>query len=356
MKKDLSLEEKIGQMFMFGVNKNNIDGILELIKNNKIGGVILYKQNYTSYEEMLSLIKRIREANASNKTPLLIAIDQEGGRVNRMPPEFKNLRSITYVSDLNKPSLIKKYSEIISKELSECNINMNFAPVLDINNNSNNNVIKLRCFSNEEQKVSEYGKIYIKEMQSNNVIPVVKHFPGHGCTKKDSHMFLPYINNYKEMLNKHMKPFEAAIKNNCDAIMVGHIIIPKLTGVFPASISQKFISEYLRKRYNYDGLVITDDIRMKSVSILYRGVALKKAFTSESDIVLFKYRKGDEKIIEKVVDMAKKGIIPEEKINESVSRILKIKEKYKVTDKILNKGCNIEEINKEIEKLNSNIK
>lgn len=356
MEKDLSLEEKIGQMFMFGVNKNNIDGILELIKNNKIGGVILYKNNYNSYEEMLNLIKKLKEANKNNKIPLLIAVDQEGGRVNRMPPEFKNLRSITYISNLNNPTLIKKYSEIISKELSESNINMNFAPVLDISNNSNNNVLKLRCFSNEEQKVSEYGKIYIKEMQSNNVIPVVKHFPGHGCTKKDSHIFLPCISNYKEMLNKHMKPFEVAIKNNCDAIMVGHIIIPKLTGAFPASMSKQFISEYLRKRYNYEGLVITDDIRMKSVSILYRGIALKKAFTSESDIILFKYRNGDEKIIEKVVDMAKKGIISEKEIDKSVSRILRIKEKYKVTDKIINKGCNIEEINKEIEKLNSNIK
>ncbi len=106
---NLSLEEKIGQMFMFGINKNNTDGIIKLIKENKIGGVILYKKNYTSYEEMLDLIKKLREANKQNKIPLLIAIDEEGGRVNRMPPEFKNLKSIYRFSELKDINIIKEY-------------------------------------------------------------------------------------------------------------------------------------------------------------------------------------------------------------------------------------------------------
>ena len=353
---NLTLEEKIGQMFMFGVNSKNTDGIINLIKNYKIGGVILYKKNYQNYEEMLELIKKLRKANTKNKVPLLIAIDEEGGRVNRMPSEFQNLRSIYKISKLKNESLIREYSSIISKMLSQSGINMNFAPVLDIYNNSNSSVLKERCFSENEKEVAENGKIYIEEMQRNNIIPVAKHFPGHGATKKDSHILLPYIINYREIINKHMYPFEEAIKNGCDAIMIGHIVIRKLTKLLPASISKDFIHEYLREKNNYDGLLITDDIRMHSLNILYKTVSLNKAFTSESDIILFKYKDKDEKTIKKVIKMAKKNKINEEKINNSVSRILKIKEKYKVADNIDKLGCNIEEINNKINKLNSAIK
>ena len=352
---NLSLEEKIGQMFMFGINKNNTDGIIKLIKENKIGGVILYKKNYTSYKEMLDLIKKLREANKQNKIPLLIAIDEEGGRVNRMPPEFKNLKSIYRFSELKDINIIKEYADIISTILSQSGINMNFAPVLDIYNNSNSNVLKGRCFSSDVNIVSTYGVEYINKMKDNNIIPVSKHFPGHGSTKKDTHIILPYIKNYKEIEEKHIKPFEVAIKNGCDAIMVGHIIIKKLTKSLPASLSKKFIKEYLREKNNYEGIVITDDIRMKSVDIIYKLISLKKAFSSESDIILFKYKDGDEKVIAKVVKMVKENKIEEEKINKSVMRILKIKEKYNITDNIDILGCNIEEINDRIEKLNSKL-
>ena len=132
MLEKLSLEEKVGQMFMFGVNDRNTDGIIELIKKYKIGGVILYKRNYSDYNDMLNLIKRLREANKDNKVPLLIAIDEEGGRVNRMPKEFNNLKSIYRFSKLNNQNVIKEYASVISKELSGSGINMNFAPVVDI--------------------------------------------------------------------------------------------------------------------------------------------------------------------------------------------------------------------------------
>ena len=149
MLEKLSLEEKVGQMFMFGVNDRNTDGIIELIKKYKIGGVILYKRNYSDYNDMLNLIKRLREANKDNKVPLLIAIDEEGGRVNRMPKEFNNLKSIYRFSKLNNQNVIKEYASVISKELSGSGINMNFAPVVDIYNNSNSSVLKWRCFSSD---------------------------------------------------------------------------------------------------------------------------------------------------------------------------------------------------------------
>lgn len=356
MLEKLSLEEKVGQMFMFGVNDRNTDGIIELIKKYKIGGVILYKRNYSDYNDMLNLIKRLREANKDNKVPLLIAIDEEGGRVNRMPKEFNNLKSIYRFSKLNNQNVIKEYASVISKELSGSGINMNFAPVVDIYNNSNSSVLKWRCFSSDVSLVADSSVTYVQEMQKYDVIPVIKHFPGHGSTKMDTHFLLPYIFDYKEILNKHLYPFEVAIKNGCDAIMVGHIVIRKLTKLLPASISKDFVYEYLRKRYNYDGLVITDDIRMKSLDILYKPIALKKVFSSESDIILFKYRNNDERIINKVIKMVCDNKIDKEKIDKSVSRILSIKEKYNVSDDISNIGCDIVNINKEIDRINNYIK
>ena len=158
---------------------------------------------------------------------------------------------------------------------------------------------------------------------------------------------------YKEVLNKHILPFKEAIDNGCDGIMISHIVIRKLTQGLPSSLSKKLIKEYLREKLHYDNLVITDDIRMKPVDLLYKSVSLKKAFTSGADIILFKYRKDDYKVINKVIKMVKKGKIKEEDIDKPVATIIRIKEKYNISDKKKINGCNIEELNKQIEELNS---
>lgn len=349
---ELSLEEKIGQMFMVGINSNDVSCLYNLIEKNKIGGVILYKNNYSSYDELISIVKKLKKSNRNNKIPLFISIDQEGGRVNRMPKEIINIKNVHDLVSLNDIKLIIKSADIISKMLLKSGINMNFAPVLDIDNNSNSKAFFKRCFSDDRDIVSKYGICYMKQMQDNNVISVVKHFPGHGSSCRDSHFFVPYVKDYQEILNKHIIPFERAIENGCDAIMVGHLVIKKFTKGFPASISKEFINNYLRERYNYDGLVITDDIKMGSVNLIYRFVALEKAFISGSDIILFKYNDGDEKLINKIVDKVKKNYIDIANINKSVDRILKIKKKYKINDNIDFDGCDIEKINKEISKIN----
>ena len=128
---ELNILEKVGQKFIFGVNSRNIDVIIKLIKNYYIGGVILYKKNYSNYNEMLLVIKKLKEANSKNKIPLFIAIDQEGGRVNRMPSEFKNLKNMYDISRINK-DLVKDSADITGKMLYDTGINMNFAPVMDI--------------------------------------------------------------------------------------------------------------------------------------------------------------------------------------------------------------------------------
>lgn len=344
----LSIEEKIAQKFMFGVNSSNVDIIIKLIREYKIGGVILYKKNYSNYNEMLDVIKKLKEANRNNKLPLFISIDQEGGRVNRMPSEFKIIKNNYDMSkkDLN---LIYDNGYVTGKLLNSMGINMNLAPVIDIYDNKSKLLFN-RCFYGDVDNIIAASKKYIEAHEKNNVIAVVKHFPGHGITKGDSHIFPPYVFNYKEILNKHMMPFVELMKNNNDALMVGHLIVRKLTYGLPASISYKFIND-IRDKYNYQGLVITDELNMLSRSLIYNGVLVKNAMLA-SDVVLVKLKDKYNNFIEKSIKAIKSNQKYIKILDESVDRIIEIKKKYKITDVYDNLGCDIEQINNEIERIN----
>lgn len=349
---NLSLKEKIGQKFMFGVNSHNMDSIIKLIEEYHIGGVILYKKNYSNYDEMLSVIKRLKEANKVNKIPLFIAIDQEGGRVNRMPSEFKNITNV-YDMSMKDKKLLYENGNITGMMLSEMGINMNFAPVLDICDDNSSKVLYKRCFYGNIDDVSECCLNYVNGFNKNKIISVVKHFPGHGASKLDSHFITPFVFDNRKVLNKHIKPFENIINNGIDAIMVNHLVIRGLTNGVPASISYNFINEYLRKRNCFDGLVITDEMNMLSRNILYRFNYMKKAITSASDIILVKIKDNDNfKIIKECIRYVENNSEFLKLIDNSVERIVRIKNKYNVIDDTSYDGCNVGEINKRISKLN----
>lgn len=194
----------------------------------------------------------------------------------------------------------------------------------------------------------------MKKLQEKGIISVIKHFPGHGATKKDSHYFLPIIKkDIKKIENEDMYPFIEAIKNGADAILVGHLLIKNLTGIYPASLSRKFIVEYIRKKYRYNGLIITDDLKMRAIKFVYGAeFATRKAFEAGNDIVVFRFNQTEERrTIEKIAYLAKTGRLKQSRINNSVKRILKIKQKYNISDEIDFEGINIEEINKEINEI-----
>ena len=301
---------------------------------------------------MLSVIKRLKEANKNNKIPLFIAIDQEGGRVNRMPSEFNNLKNIYDVSKKDE-KLIERHADITGRMLKHLGINMNFAPVLDIYENKKSKVLYKRCFYGNYEDVSRIGRKYIDGLVNTGIIPVVKHFPGHGISAVDSHFITPYVKDYENVLNKHIKPFEEVMANGCDAVMVNHLVIKKLTNRLPASISKFFIDECLRKRNNYDGLVITDEINMLGRNIFYRFNCVEKLINSDSDIVLVKIKDNNNiKIIDKFIKYANNNIEYIDKLDKCVDRIIKVKNKYNVNDDILVDDIDINKFNKEIEQLN----
>ena len=352
---ELSIKEKIGQMIMIGLDTNYItERITKMISDYKIGGIILYRKNFSTYDQMIKLINDIKTLNRNNKIPLFIAIDQEGGRVNRMPPEIKNLPSANKLASLNNIDIIKSSAKITGTLLKKSGFNLNFAPVLDIKRFNDNHPIGDRCYGETKETVSKYGIAVMKELQEQNILPVIKHFPGHGATKRDSHYLLPIINsNIENLQNEDMYPFEQAIKEGADAILVGHLLIKKLTGIYPASLSRKFITNYLRKKYRFKGLIITDDLKMKAIKLLYGSdLAVEKAFKAGNDIIVFRFNNNEEKrVIDKITNLVKKGTIKESQINRSVRRIIKIKEKYNISDESIDSDLNIDNLNKEIEQI-----
>ena len=318
---DLTLEEKIGQLFMVGLEEKTNTEIKNLIKENKIGGVILYKKNYTTYDEMLAYVNSIKKSNNENDIPIFISIDQEGWRVNRMPKEVVNLRSATTISNTKDLKLVEESGKIIGEMLRETGITMDYAPVLDIKRFEDRHAIGDRCYGENKDDVSKYGIAVMEQMQEEKVIPVIKHFPGHGLTKKDSHFFIPKINEKIEVLEKEdMVPFENAIKNGADAIMVGHLIIKDVDKKYPASLSKKVIQKYLVEKYNYKGLIITDDLKMLAIRLHYNMKrAIVKAIEAGNDIIMIGLSyKQVKNIIKYITKKVESGKISEERINKSV--------------------------------------
>ena len=344
-------KDMLAQMLFVGIpNKKSIPGVISDIKKHHIGGVILYKNNYDSLDEMIDLINKLKKANEKYDVPLCIAIDQEGGRVNRLPKEFNNIKS---ASRLCKSGLkaVTKASQISSSVLRNLGINMNFAPVLDVRNQSDDNAfIGNRAYSNNEEEIVACAKSFIKEYNKSKVIPVCKHYPGHGCINVDSHIFLPIIKNFSKN-SRDLKPF-LEIGNDAPAIMVSHILINGYTNFKPASLSKSFIQNFIREDNNYKGLVITDELGMRAVRLLfgkYRSVKL--AYEANNDIICCKYHDG---YVDKVLDTLMCDLkLDINNIKDSYTKILDYKKRYILNDKPINNKVDLKEINKEIDSINN---
>ena len=351
--KQLNLQEKIGQMMMVGIDGNSItERTKKLILDYKIGGVILYRKNFNTYQEMIKLIEDLKKLNKQNRIPLLIAIDQEGGRVNRMPKEILNLPAAYKIAKKGGMDLVKESAIITGEMLKKSGIDMNFAPVLDIKRFEENQAIGDRSFSDNKEDVIKYGIATMHELQSQGVISVVKHFPGHGATTRDSHYMLPIIkDSINKLYKEDMYVFEKAINQGADAILIGHLMVRQITGIYPASLSRNFIVRYLRKKYKYNGVIISDDLKMKSIKFIYGAdLAIKKAFQAGNDIIVFRFnKKEEERVINKINKLAEKNKIKQFRIDRSVKRIINLKEKYEISDDTEIKGIDIDEINKRIE-------
>lgn len=350
----MSLEEKIGQMLVVGIDGYNLNSNTKnLLDKHKVGGIIVMGENVQDSKQLLSLINEIKKENQKNKIPLFMTIDEEGGRVTRMPKEFKKLPSNKVIGQINNPTFSYKLGSVIAEEIKAFGFNMDFAPVLDINSNPRNLVIGDRAFGAKASIVSSLGIQTMKGIQNQNIIPAVKHFPGHGDTLVDSHKGLPSVSNdLKRLKSLELIPFSEAIKNNADVVMIAHILLPKIDKDNPSSMSKIIITDILRKELKFEGVVITDDMTMGAIVKNYPiGEAAVKSVSAGADIVLVCHGYNNEiEVINTLKNAVVKGEISEERIDESVYRILKLKEKYQLKDEIIN-TVDVNKINSKINNL-----
>lgn len=347
----LSLDEKIGQMIFAGISGTEMNPSMnQLITKYHVGGIILNGDNLVSPKQTVTYLNQIKGINEGN-IPLFFGVDQEGGRISKLPGGLTNFPTNLEIGKLNDPTQSYEIGTVLGKELRAFGFNVNFAPVLDVNSNPDNPVIGDRSFSNNPEIVGSLGIQTMKGLQSQSIISAVKHFPGHGDTQVDSHLELPKVNKtLTELESLEFIPFRKAVKEGADMVMVGHILVPALDKTYPSSMSKKIITDILRNELGFNGVVITDDFFMKAITNDYDiGVAAVQSIKAGSDIIMVAH---DYNKVVQVRNTIKKAVengeISEKRIDESVARILQLKEKYKLNDTPV-KPVNIDVLNKEIE-------
>ena len=355
---NMMLDEKIGQLITVGIDGYSLDdNAKDLIGSKKVGGIILFKNNVNDSNQLLQLINSIKETNSTNKIPIFISVDEEGGRINRFPKEIKALPSNKIVGNKNDSNLAYDIGKDIGYALSSFGYNMDFAPVLDINSNPNNTVIGDRAFSSDKNIVANLGANEIKGFKSSNVICVAKHFPGHGDTATDSHYSLPIINKTIQQLQElEFVPFKKAIEEKVPAIMVSHILLPNVDNTNPASMSKVIITDILRKDLKFDGVVVSDDMTMGAITNDYDiSEACIKAINAGTDLLLVCHGYDNEvKVINSIKEAVNNKIISMDRIDESVYRILYLKENYKLSDEKI-ESVDVDIINSKFEDISKRV-
>lgn len=367
---EMTVRQKITQMLMPDFRKWQAEGeaaatnltvvnqeIAEAIDGYDFGGVILFAENVKETEQTFNLTQALQEAAISNKAnngkiPLLIGIDQEGGIVYRLGSGTA-LPGNMAIGATDSPELARVAGEIIGRELSSLGVNVNFAPVLDTNNNPNNPVIGLRSFSSDPVRVARLGTAMMEGIQGYNVAVAAKHFPGHGDTAVDSHTGLPLVDkNYAQLELLELLPFKVAVDNGVDMLMTAHIqypqiekdtVISKETGesiYIPATLSDDILTGIVRNQYGYNGIIITDAMGMDAISKNFGETeAALMAIQAGVDIVLMPTvlrSKTDlikiDKIIDEIEAAVASGQLDEARLDQSVRRILTLKDKRGILD------------------------
>lgn len=355
--KELSVSEKVGQLIMAGMDGTEVDeAAKELIRTYNVGGFIFYSTNIKKENEAVQLFNDLKQLNAQQKSgvPLFMSVDEEGGKVSRMPSTLKKIPSAKKVGDTKNEQLATQIGKMIGDQLQSFGLNMDYAPVLDVNSNPKNPVIGDRAYGNEINIVSQMGIAVMKGLQQKNIIPVVKHFPGHGDTAVDSHIGLPIVNhNLKRLRQLELVPFKQAIAKGADAVMIAHILMPEIDNSAPASFSSIIIHDLLREELGFTGVVISDDMTMGAITEHYdMGEAAVKFIQAGGNVVLVGHGKENiQSAAKALTDAVQQGEITSQMLNERVTQVLQLKQKYKLTDHQQATGPDVKQINERIAEL-----
>lgn len=337
-----SLDIKIGQMIMVGINDrkelNDTDTIKKELASNKIGGIIIFEKNISKTNSSETLKKLVANLQKSSPIPLLISIDEEGGKVHRLKEKygFVKMPSAQYLGGLANLDSNLYYSKQLAAELSDLGITINFAPDVDLALNKENPIIAkvARSYSEYPDTVVSNALTFIKAHHQYDVKTTLKHFPGHGSSSTDTHKGLTDVT--KQWQFKELIPFQKIIASgNCDAIVTSHIINCHLdTNCIASTLSKIVITDILRELLNFNGVVFSDDMQMYAISKNYgRENAVKMAINAGVDVLVFgnnvnlSDRITASELHAMIKKLVKTGEIKESRINESFNRISLLKKK-----------------------------
>ncbi len=338
-----TIDIQIGQMIMIGIGDFNLvdtnEPIFREIRDQKVGGVVLYEKNILFEDPKPELALLIDNLQKNASIPLLVSIDEEGGYVSRMKTRYgfpKNV-SAQYLGDMDNLDSTRYYAQQTAGLLSSFGINMNYAPVVDVNLNVRNPVIGRieRSYSTEYRNVIKHAFEVVDIHNKNNVVPVLKHFPGHGSSKSDTHLGLTDVTNTWQI--EEMYPYSALIDSGVvKAVMTAHIVHQSLDeSKNPATLSKRIVTGMLRDFLDFDGVIISDDMQMGAIKNEY-GLreAIRMSIEAGVDLLMFANNVKDYDLVTAstvhgiIKDLLFEGIITRERIHESYRRVLKLKKEF----------------------------
>ena len=320
----LSMDERIGQLYIVALytnkDQNHISGVRKLVEQERIGGIILMQDDA---EQEIALVNEFQK---KSRVPMLFGMDAEWGLYQRIKTAHKFPWAMT-LGAIQDNNLVYEMASKIAEDAKKMGIYWNFAPVVDVNTNPKNPIIGNRSFGSDVQNVIAKSLAYAQGLQDNGVLAAIKHFPGHGDTDVDSHLDLPVVKHSLERLNKiELAPFKALMDKKIGGVMIAHLYVPQLEKGknIPASISYDIVTNLLKNKFRYEGLVITDALNMNAVAKKYPAGELDlRAFKAGNDVLLFSQDvPTGKKLIKEAIQ---KGEISEKRLEESVKKILKTK-------------------------------
>ncbi|MBR6689212.1 MAG: hypothetical protein IKL68_04275 [Clostridia bacterium] len=352
---NLSLKEKIGQMFIVGVDgtETNAD-IIELIQAYKIGGVFLDGKNIESVKQLQKLINDLKAANIGNSLPLFIAIAEETGRGNVLPNEIRTIPAMKYIIENTDKTVVYDATNITANILAKLGVNMNFAPLLDMGGMVNGIPLGDRCISeNNTTLIAGTAVQVVNAHRNNGIIPVPKYFPGHATTKAErSNLVIPYTKKSLAKLEQQdIAPFKYLIEEGIETMLVGHIQVSKVNMFTPASLSHKMIEKTLKAKYNFEGLSITDDLASIPITVQY-GLksAVHKAILAGNELMIVSSASKMKSVLDDLEKQISKGNIDNKVIDNRVQKVVDLKVKYNLNDNEMPE-LNIDVENERIEEL-----
>jgi beta-N-acetylhexosaminidase len=327
---------RIARMFCIGFEGASITSELRDVIQRGVSSVILFTRNYQSPAQLAELCCEIKSLASSERSPsdgggIMICIDQEGGRVQRLREPFTIIPSMREIGRRNDSIEARKVGRVMARELRAVNIDMNLAPVLDVDSNPHNPVIGERSFGSDPHLVARMGCALIDGLQSSGMAACGKHFPGHGDTSIDSHLDLPrLIHDIDRLKRVDLLPFAAAIKSGVSSIMCAHVLFDALDPEFPATMSAAVIDQLLRKQMKFDGVVCSDDLEMKAI-IDHYGIEDAVVRGASAGVDLFFVCKEHElqyRAIDALSAAVKRGDVSTQRIKESNRRLDALFETY----------------------------